>query len=471
MEVCELLVIDDSEFMKRWNYDKNIELNVEIGVLKSDSSKKAWFTCENGHDYERAVSSEFNKSSCRYCKSLAFVVPEVVSMFTENNNGTAWEFGSKGDEVIELRCEKHGVFKRVAKYITKTKLRGGSPCKNCGAELRKLSEKENTPTQNNLAEKNPQLKNLWSDKNDMDMNNFSYGSDSKVWWKCLEKNYHPDYKQSIYQKARMGAGCPYCSGRKLVKEDSFASVYPEYVKLWSDKNSKTPYEYTRQSNKKVWFKCENGLHEDYEQTVNNKSHGKMCVDCGVERSRESSLKPKHSNNTIGSRKPQLIPYWSDKNEKTIYEHNYGTDQYLWWKCENGKHDDYLQKSSNKVFKGYRCPKCNYSRGEKTVGDILSHNGIEYFTEHMFSNLRSVNNGVLRFDFYIPSLNICIEYDGIQHFEPVDFFGGEKAYKLQMMNDELKGKYCMNNNIELIRIPYSLSDEDIRVAIEGCICYN
>ena len=466
-----LFIKDNYDFMKRWDYTKNITLNAKLDTLTSGSSRKAWFVCGNGHEYERQIGSEFSKSSCKYCKSLAFVVPEVVDIFTENNNGTAWDFGSKGDEVVELRCQKHGVFKRTAKYIVKTKINGGLPCLECNAEsARKGIENGDRakPTENNLVEKCPQLIPLWSDKNNASMDTFSYGSDEKVWWKCLDKSYHPDYKQSIYQKARMGTGCPCCSGRNLVKEDSFASVYPDYVKLWSDKNLKTPYEYTTHSNAKVWFKCENGLHSDYQQTVNNKSHGKMCMKCGVERSRASSLKPKGKNNTIGSKRPSLIPYWSDNNEKTIYEYNYGTDQFVWWKCENGIHEDYKQKSSNKVFKGYRCPKCKYSRGEKLVSDTLDTMDIEYITEYIFLDLHSVNSGTLRFDFYIPSLKTCIEYDGIQHFEPVGFFGGKTTYELQVKNDELKDDYCMNNDIKLIRIPYFLSDEDVYIEIANQI---
>ena len=65
---------------------------------------------------------------------------------------------------------------------------------------------------------------------------------------------------------------------------------------------------------------------------------------------------------------------------------------------------------------------------------------------------------LPFDFYIPDLNICIEYDGEQHFEPVDFGGkgkeyAEKRFKAQQKRDNIKTEYCKNNNIKLIRIPY------------------
>lgn len=58
-----------------------------------------------------------------------------------------------------------------------------------------------------------------------------------------------------------------------------------------------------------------------------------------------------------------------------------------------------------------------------------------------------------FDFYLPNLNICVEYDGIQHFEKVDIWGGEETLIEQQKRDEIKNVFCKNNEIQLIRINY------------------
>ena len=60
---------------------------------------------------------------------------------------------------------------------------------------------------------------------------------------------------------------------------------------------------------------------------------------------------------------------------------------------------------------------------------------------------------LPFDFYLPNYNICIEYDGEQHFKPIKYFGGQKAFQSQQQKDEIKNKYCQDNKIKLIRISY------------------
>ena len=55
--------------------------------------------------------------------------------------------------------------------------------------------------------------------------------------------------------------------------------------------------------------------------------------------------------------------------------------------------------------------------------------------------------------YSIKLIALIEYQGEQHFEIVDFFGGAKKFERQQMNDERKRSYCKNKRIPLIEIPY------------------
>lgn len=62
--------------------------------------------------------------------------------------------------------------------------------------------------------------------------------------------------------------------------------------------------------------------------------------------------------------------------------------------------------------------------------------------------------VLPFDFYIPSTNTCIEYQGRQHYMPVKVFGDEKDFELRKKHDEIKKKYCKDNNINFLEIPYT-----------------
>ena len=47
--------------------------------------------------------------------------------------------------------------------------------------------------------------------------------------------------------------------------------------------------------------------------------------------------------------------------------------------------------------------------------------------------------------------MCIEYDGLQHFKPIEFFGGEKTFLLTKEHDRIKNEYCEDNGIRMIRL--------------------
>ena len=80
------------------------------------------------------------------------------------------------------------------------------------------------------------------------------------------------------------------------------------------------------------------------------------------------------------------------------------------------------------------------------------NNILYEREKQFKDCR--DKQVLPFDFYLPDYNLCIEYDGEQHFKEVKWFGGKEGFEKRVKHDNMKNKYCEDNNINLLRIPYT-----------------
>lgn len=105
----------------------------------------------------------------------------------------------------------------------------------------------------------------------------------------------------------------------------------------------------------------------------------------------------------------------------------------------------------------RCPFCfcNSSNGEVKIKYYLDKNKINYIPQYSFNDCKYKKK--LFFDFSIFNkddvLLFLIEFDGKQHFEPVDYFGGEENFKQTQIRDELKNQYCQDNNIRLHRIPY------------------
>ena len=108
-----------------------------------------------------------------------------------------------------------------------------------------------------------------------------------------------------------------------------------------------------------------------------------------------------------------------------------------------------------------CPFCNTSKGEELIIGILKSENIKYQYPKIFKELKGIRNS-LHYDFYIPSQNVLIEYQGGQHYKSVQYFGGEKQFKVQQKHDQLKRDYARKNGYNLIEVPYTIRKrEDIK----------
>lgn len=129
------------------------------------------------------------------------------------------------------------------------------------------------------------------------------------------------------------------------------------------------------------------------------------------------------------------------------------------------HGDYITKAEM-ILKGCGCPKCTVSKGEQEIEKWLISKGINYVIQKTFKGLYFERH--LKFDFYLPDYNVCIEYDGKQHFKPVEYWGGEWSLTELQIKDNLKNNYCKDKKIELIRINYT---ENIKRKLDWSIVIN
>lgn len=116
--------------------------------------------------------------------------------------------------------------------------------------------------------------------------------------------------------------------------------------------------------------------------------------------------------------------------------------------------------ASKLLEIQGCPGCNSSKGERTVRRVLRNLGIEFVEQKTFPELR--NKQLLSYDFYLPKLDTLIEYQGIQHYEPVSFGGGTDPHeklRLQQINDNIKRDFAEREDIILIEIPYVITSYD------------
>ena len=207
------------------------------------------------------------------------------------------------------------------------------------------------------------------------------------------------------------------------------------------------------------------LERDYNEEKNGSTRWKCKCDCGnIIVTNRNSLLNGHTKSCGCLRKETVknIPhYFIDETgnkygKLTVIEPI--QDNGIKWKCQcecgNIKivSGTYLRNGTTSS-----CGCLGKSKGEYLIEKLLNDNNILFIKEYPII----IENHRLRFDFAILENNIVkyfIEFDGKQHFESIKYFGGENYFNYIKNNDNLKNKWCKDNNIPLIRIPYTLINE-------------
>jgi hypothetical protein len=128
-----------------------------------------------------------------------------------------------------------------------------------------------------------------------------------------------------------------------------------------------------------------------------------------------------------------------------YKNTYTKIEHKCLECNN----NWFTKPNYILHMGCGCPFCKSSKGEKLITLLLNNIGIQYESEKAII----INSKTYYYDFYIPDIRLAIEFNGIQHYEPVEFFGGEEQFLIIKENDKIKIEWSKKNNITLLQSPY------------------
>lgn len=213
---------------------------------------------------------------------------------TEKNGCTTKDIGYKSNKKIWFKCPRglHDSESHTLGSITRN-INTICKCSKCNSVAQFLIDE--------FGEDGFRIR--WSDKNEKSPWEISIGSAIPIWLNCMEKDYHV-YEQ-IALSLKHGYGCTYCYNRKIHPLDSLGSIFPEIITRWSDKNTKTPYEYSPSSGEKAWFTCAKKKHDDYYQIIANASNREFrCPDCSKE---EAALRKSGENSPFwkGGIHPQI----------------------------------------------------------------------------------------------------------------------------------------------------------------------
>lgn len=254
---------------------------------------------------------------------------------------------------------------------------------------------------------------------------------------------HGDFLQSAQSHLR-GSNCKKCmyqGGRKL----PFALDTQKFkIKSAQVHNSFYDYSLSDYKTNKDKIKIICPVHGVFEQRPDRHMQGDGCIQCAgnYQYTKEdfvNKCSPKH--------------VFKFDYSKVVYVNNDSKVEII---CPIHGSFSIIAKDH---LRGIGCWNCSESKGEVAVLSYLTQKDIKFCRQQRFSDCVGMGNRRLPFDFYVPNCNLLIEYDGPQHFLPQQIGGvsKEKAiinFERCQRNDQIKTNYCLDNGMDLLRIPYT-----------------
>jgi hypothetical protein len=243
-----------------------------------------------------------------------------------------------------------------------------------------------------------------------------------------------------------------CKNCGYLFDNSFVSVIETHPHLLDeydfDKNKIDIRFLPKCSDELLWWKCKLG------HSYQTRLHKKTCYNtqCPICKNKEILV----GFNDLCTTNPELCEELLNIEDGKKY--TFGSSKKLEWKCKKCDHV-WLASICNRI-KGRSCPKCNRSYGEKAIEYTLLKYCIKYNPEQGFEGCRYKNP--LKFDFYLPDYNLCIEFQGLQHY-PGEYTKSRylqykrhtpEELKLVKKRDGIKKRFCKKNNINILYIKYS-----------------
>lgn len=285
--------INDLEFVfpeiaKEWHPNKN---NSSPSEVKYTSSKKAWWMCKNGHEWETRISHRTHsksQSNCPQCNIGGAKPVEVISdkdddlkkMFVSSPNGDANSVSRKSSVKALWKCQKDHQWQCSPRWF--------NGCPYCGNRVTENGEIRYVPTLS--VHDFPKLAAIFdADKNVEEMKNVSYSSAKKLWWKCDNGHSYQSHAYTVYRSTEKGfTGCPHCSHKISSGEDEvydFVTSITDATVIRSNRTVISPQEldiYIPSARLAIEY---NGLYWHCENRVPSKSYHcdkwKMCKEKGV----------------------------------------------------------------------------------------------------------------------------------------------------------------------------------------------
>ena len=345
---------------------------------------------------------------------------------------------------FEDRVHCHGKLTVVGDYVNMRK-KVKCKCSICNEVIEILAESaaigkghqkcSNRSTNNLLRKTTEQFINELN-KVTSDIEILSEYKNAKEYIKCRCKTCEHIWNGTPTNLLR-GVGCPQCcANKRKYTNDEFQKILEEEMP-----NVKILEEYKGQT-VKIKAKCKVCGYIWNTAPVTLIQDHKGCYNCGKKRTGE---KLKLTNNEfiekLNSINPDILSLENYKDSKTKILVQCKKCEFQWY------------TKPNSLLNGHGCPYCNISKGETNISKYLDKNNITYEAQKTYDGLYGLQGGKLSYDFYLPEYNLLIEFQGKQHKQSIEYFGGEDRFKIQQEHDRRKREYSKLHKIKLIEIWY------------------
>lgn len=403
-------------------------------LIEYNSSKDIVIVDSDGYKYNTSVRSVFEQSGHNAMQSNRYAGYNLNRRAELNSNGT---FHVVEDSYIDskhkvlCRCDLHPDEEiHLTPPSIWSKKSGCPKCRNEAVRRTRLLRREGS------------IKAFIEDKGCV-FDHIEYGKkDIVAYYTCPEHHTRGLQKDDWYRLKNRNCICKYCNGRGRTDEEYkelVAQLHPEIIVL--DKYE--TYE------KRVRCQC-TVCGTEWEVRAGSLIAKRLrgCPTCGLEITKNAQRKSRE----------KFIDDLRRVNDKLVVKGEYvNTHTPISVRCI--VHNiTFLHCPCNLLNKTAACPVCSKAnwKTEKLVGDILQELGVTAYSQYTFPECRGKRRH-LPFDYYIPEHNTVIEYDGEQHYYPIEYFGGDDGFERRKEYDKIKDDYCHDNDIRLIRIPYYEKD--------------
>lgn len=347
-------------------------------------------------------------------------------MKKKTNNEFLQELNEKNPHIKPLE-EYHGANTKIkckcliCNYIwmsTPNNLLHTKNCPNCVGNVKMTNEQF--------------LEKLYSITNNILPLEECSGTDNKILCKCLICNNEWYIKP---KKLLKGQSCPICANKQRRE-----GKYKVSKKEFEEKIKKLGYTAIDQYqglSVAINFRCDKcgyQFHTTPSRLISKKTSCKNCFNISLRKTNEQFI------NELNLINPDIEPL-------SEYINSYIKIKY---KCKicNSIHS----ALPSNLLRGYGCPDCYASKGEKRCKKFFDEHHIKYIPQYEFDDLKGIKGKNLRFDFGVIYNNklLLVEYDGIFHYEQQ--YEGD-GFEILKTHDNLKNEYCEKHNIPLLRIPY------------------